>query len=73
MNFGKPDEEPLLDMTFNQAKKYLNEGHFQSGSMGPKIQSALYFLNHHGEKVVITSIAGVLGAISGSNGTTITK
>ena len=73
LNFGGPDEEPLLEMTFDQAKKYLKEGHFQAGSMGPKIQSALYFLNHHGEKVVITSIAGVLGAISGSTGTTITK
>ena len=73
LNFGGSDEEPLLEMTFDQAKKYLKEGHFQAGSMGPKIQSALYFLNHHGEKVVITSIAGVLGAISGSTGTTITK
>ena len=73
LNFGKPNEKPLFEMTIDQAKKYLNEGHFQAGSMGPKIESALYFLNHHGEKVVITSIAGVLGAISGSTGTTIIK
>jgi len=41
--------------------------------MGPKIRAAMYFLKHHGKKVIITSIAGVLGAINGSNGTTITK
>ena len=44
LNFGKPNEKPLFEMTIDQAKKYLNEGHFQAGSMGPKIESALYFL-----------------------------
>jgi carbamate kinase len=41
--------------------------------MGPKIKAAMYFLKHHGKKVIITSIAGVVDAINGSNGTTITK
>ena len=66
-------EELWIIITLDDAKKYFNEGHFQEGSMGPKIKAAMYFLRHHGKKVIITSIAGVLGAINGSNGTTITK
>ena len=73
LNFGKLNEEPLLKITYKEAKKYLEEGHFQAGSMGPKIQAALYFLKYHGEKVVITSIGGVADAIKGLNGTTIIK
>ena len=73
LNFGKSNEQPLLKISLDDAKKYFDEGHFQEGSMGPKIKAAMYFLKHHGKKVIITSIAGVLGAINGSNGTTITK
>ena len=61
LNFGKSNEQPLLKITLDDAKKYFNEGHFQEGSMGPKIKAAMYFLKHHGKKVIITSIAGVVG------------
>ena len=71
LNFGKDNEEPLLNMNTEEAKRYLDEGHFQAGSMGPKIEAALYFLKYHGEKVIITSIEGVKKAIVGKNGTTI--
>ena len=71
LNFGKDNEEPLLNINTEEAKRYLKEGHFQAGSMGPKIEAALYFLKYHGEKVIITSIGGVKEAIVGKNGTTI--
>ena len=73
LNFGEHDQEPILNITSEIAKKYFDEGHFKAGSMGPKIQAALYFLKHHGEKAVITSISGIDGAIAGENGTTIIK
>ena len=73
LNFGEHDQEPILNITSEIAKKYFDEGHFKAGSMGPKIQAALYFLKHHGEKAVITSISGIDGAIAGKNGTTIIK
>ena len=73
LNFGKHDQEPILNINSEIAKKYFDEGHFKAGSMGPKIQAALYFLKHHGEKAVITSISGIDGAIAGKNGTTIIK
>ena len=69
--FGTDKQQELADITLTEAKIYNEEGHFQAGSMRPKIQAALYFLKHHGEKVVITSIAGVKEALNGNNGTII--
>jgi carbamate kinase len=43
----------------------------EAGSMEPKIQAALYFLQYHGDKVVITSIDGITEAINENNGTII--
>ena len=71
LNYGMDNEEALSKITISEAKQYYSEGHFQAGSMGPKIQAALYFLKYHGDKVVITSIEGVKEAINDNNGTII--
>ena len=71
LNYGMDNEEALSKITVSEAKQYYSEGHFQAGSMGPKIQAALYFLKYHGDKVVITSIEGVKEAINDNNGTII--
>lgn len=71
LNYGMDNEEALSKITVSEAKQYYGEGHFQAGSMGPKIQAALYFLKYHGDKVVITSIEGVKEAINDNNGTII--
>ena len=71
LNYGMDNEEALSQITVSEAKQYYSEGHFQAGSMGPKIQAALYFLKYHGDKVVITSIEGVKEAINDNNGTII--
>ena len=71
LNYGMDNEEGLSKITVSEAKQYYSEGHFQAGSMGPKIQAALYFLKYHGDKVVITSIEGVKEAINDNNGTII--
>lgn len=71
LNYGMDNEEGLSKITASEAKQYYSEGHFQAGSMEPKIQAALYFLKYHGNKVVITSIEGVEEAINGNNGTII--
>ena len=71
LHFGTDEQQQLADITLTEAINYNEEGHFQAGSMRPKIQAALYFLKHHGEKVVITSIAGVKEALNGNNGTII--
>ena len=56
-----------------EAKKYQEEGHFQQGSMWPKIRSAIHFLKHHGKKVIITNIDNLQDAIDGNAGTIIVK
>jgi len=71
INYGSPNEKTIHEMTTDEASAYHAEGHFQSGTMGPKIEAALYFLKYHGDKVVITSIDGITEAIEGKNGTLI--
>ncbi len=44
LNFNKPDQKWLDHLTLAEAKQYLAEGHFAKGSMGPKIQAAIWFL-----------------------------
>ena len=69
--YGTEKEKPINEMNVSEAIQYADEGHFQAGSMAPKIQAALYFLQYHGDKVVITSIDGITEAINGNNGTII--
>lgn len=72
INYGKPDQEDLDHLTVEMARKYLNEGFFPSGNMGPKIESTIDFLENGGKKAIITSIENVFDALDGVAGTTIT-
>jgi carbamate kinase len=56
LDFRKPTERSVDRLTATEARRYLVEGQFPNGSMGPKIESALSFLEHGGEEVLITSI-----------------
>jgi len=71
LNYNKPTQEKIGTITAKQAQKYIDEGHFQAGSMKPKIEAGIYFLRHHGKKVVITSIPNIKDAIGGKSGTII--
>lgn len=73
LNYNTPNQTPLPHLTIEEAIQYRNEGQFQEGSMGPKIDAAIYFLQHSGEKAVITSIPKVKEAFTGDAGTTIVK
>lgn len=73
LNFKQPSEQVLSRLTIKEAQKYLHEGHFPPGSMGPKIQAAMNFLNWGGELAIITSIDKVKGALNGRTGTNIIK
>ena len=73
LNYNTDSEEKIDIATVSQIKEWLDEGHFGIGSMEPKIKSALYFLKHHGNKVVITSIKKLEKAVSGKAGTQIIK
>ncbi|KXB02537.1 carbamate kinase [candidate division MSBL1 archaeon SCGC-AAA261F17] len=73
LNFGKPNEEEIDRMTLDEAKEYLDEGHFLPGSMEPKVRACIRFLEWGGEKAVITSLDKVVEALEGKAGTEIIK
>lgn len=72
LNFGKPNERPLDRMTLAEAKKYYKEGHFPPGSMGPKIQAIIHYLQNGGKKGLITNPNNIERALLGKTGTCIT-
>lgn len=70
INFNKPNQQWLDRMTLSEAKQYYAEGHFLSGSMGPKIEAIIAFLeaNPHGQ-ALITDPAHIVDALDGKTGT----
>ena len=73
LNFGTPEQKNLDVITMSEADKYLSEGHFPYGSMGPKMKSAIMFLRNGGKRVIITAIDKLADAIEGRDGTSIIK
>lgn len=71
INYGKEDQKDLDRLTVAEAKEYLAQGHFPPGSMGPKIEAAINFLEKGGKEVVISSIEEGYEAVIGDAGTTI--
>jgi len=73
INYKTDSQEIIRETTAKNIEIWLNEGHFWRGSMEPKIKAALYFLNHHGKEVIITSIDKIKQAIKKQAGTRILK
>lgn len=73
INYKKPDQKDLDEMTLEEAKKYLNDGHFAPGSMGPKIKAIISFLEKGGGEALITNPPNLMRAIRGQTGTRIKK
>ena len=73
LNFGKENQRPITQATLSEIKRYLTEGHFKAGSMKPKIEAIVQFLEGGGKKAVITSPENLLKAFRGKSGTTILK
>lgn len=73
INFGKPNQKEFSHLSLEDAIKYLGEGHFPAGNMGPKISAAIKFIEAGGKEVLITSIDRIVEAFEGKTGTTISK
>ena len=73
LNFGQEDQRPLSNVVLPEIKRYLEEGHFKPGSMKPKIEAIIQFLENGGDKAIITLPENLLRAAKGEAGTTITK
>ena len=72
INWGKPDQKELAEMTVAEAERYCGEGHFAPGSMLPKVQAAMSFAKAGGT-AVIASLANAAAALRGESGTRIVK
>jgi carbamate kinase len=72
LNFGKPNQEWVDQMTLAEAKNYLAEGtHFLKGSMAPKIQAIIWFLEAGGKQAIVTNPENIGRALKGETGTRI--
>ena len=71
LRYGKPDAEPLGRTTVSRMRSYLTEGHFASGSMGPKVEAACRFVEQGGRHAAITRLDQILGAVAGETGTVV--
>jgi carbamate kinase len=70
LNYGKPDQKWLDQMTLAEARQYLVEGkHFAKGSMAPKIQAIIWYLENGGKHAIITSPENIGRALKGGTGT----
>ena len=69
LNYGKPDEKALDKVTLTELKQYVKEGHFAPGSMLPKIQAVINFLENGGEKAIITNPESLEEAVAERTGT----
>ena len=73
LNYGKPNQQWLDRLTLAEAKQYLAEGiHFAKGSMAPKIQAIIWFLEAGGKQAIITNPENIGRALKGDTGTWIT-
>lgn len=72
INFGKPDQKELSEISVAEARQYIAEGHFAPGSMLPKIEAAIKFVESKpGRKAIITSLDKAVEALAGKAGTTL--
>ena len=71
LNFGKKEQKGLRTLRLEEAKEYLGEGQFPPGSMGPKIEACIRFIEHGGEKAIITCLECADEALEGRGGTQI--
>jgi len=71
LNYDKPDKEPISVLPVDKAQEYLALGQFPPGSMGPKIEAAIEYIQNGGEKVIITSSNHLKASLINRSGTTV--
>ncbi|MBM6613273.1 carbamate kinase [Desemzia sp. RIT804] len=73
VNFNQPDQKKLEQVSINEMKQYMKENQFAAGSMLPKVQAAIQFVDQHPEgKAIITSLENISGVLAEQGGTIIT-
>jgi carbamate kinase len=69
LDYGRPDQRPVDVLTIEDAKRYLADGHFKSGSMQPKIEAVIAFLEGGGREAIIADPEHLEAALEGRGGT----
>lgn len=73
LDFGKPTQRGIARMTVSEARRHLAGGQFPAGSMGPKIEAAVMYLERYDGAVIITSLEHTFDAVAGKAGTRIVR
>jgi carbamate kinase len=73
LDYGRPTQRPIVEMSLDEAERHLAEGQFPAGSMGPKIQAAIEFLRAQDGQVIVTSLERTRDALAGRAGTRIVR
>jgi carbamate kinase len=71
IRFGTPEQEPIGKVTLSAMRALAAEGHFGSGSMGPKVDAACRFVEQGGQYAVISNLDNIVEAAAGTTGTVI--
>lgn len=72
VNHGKSNQELIKEITTGKLRNYAREGQFKEGSMAPKVEAAIRFVESGGERAVIATLGDLIGALDGKTGTQIT-
>lgn len=73
INYGRPDQSELATVRLSEIKILHAQGHFAKGSMGPKVEAAIYFLEMGGKRCIIGHLNAALPALRGDTGTHIIR
>ncbi|MCK4693177.1 MAG: carbamate kinase [Anaerolineales bacterium] len=69
LDFNKPDQRWLDQVTIAEARQYLDQGHFAKGSMEPKVQAIIGYLENGGQEAIVTNPENIGRALAGETGT----
>lgn len=69
LNYNKPNQQWLERLTLAEARQYMADGHFAKGSMGPKVQAIVWYLERGGKQALITNPENIGRALAGETGT----
>lgn len=73
INYRKPDQKALSNLTLQEAQAYMEAGHFAAGSMGPKMRAAISFIESGGREAIITHLHSAIAALDGKTGTSVKR
>ncbi len=69
LRYGDPDAEDIGEVSVATLRRYAEQGHFASGSMGPKVEAVCRFVERSGKTAVITSLSNIVSGVRGNSGT----